>query len=84
MSKRLGGNIGCQVKTSSWHLIVSSMVVTLGQQDNVGEKPTIIQYTYYYINHHAGTPSKTKIKYTMSLDTAQFFYVGFLRYIISK
>ena len=27
------------------------MVVTLGQQYNVGEKPTVILYTY--INHHA-------------------------------
>ena len=33
------------------------MVVTLGQQYNIGEKPTVILYTYY-INHHAGTPEK--------------------------
>ena len=32
------------------------MVITLGQQYNVGEKPTIILYTY--INRHAGTPEK--------------------------
>ena len=32
------------------------MVVTLGQQYNVGEKPTVILYTY--INRHAGTPAK--------------------------
>ena len=36
------------------------MVVTLGQQYNVGEKPTVILYTY--INRHAGTPEKTKQK----------------------
>ena len=30
------------------------MVVTLGQQYNVGEKPTVILYTY--INHHAQPP----------------------------
>ena len=30
------------------------MVVTLGQQHNVGEKPTVILYTY--INHHAQPP----------------------------
>ena len=30
------------------------MVVTLGQQYNVGEKPTVILYTY--INRHAETP----------------------------
>ena len=33
------------------------MVVTLVQQYNVGEKPTVILYTY--INRHAGTPKKT-------------------------
>ena len=32
------------------------MIVTLGQHYNVGEKPTVILYTY--INRHAGTPSK--------------------------
>ena len=38
------------------------MVVTLllGQQYNVGEKPTVILYTY--INHHAGTPEKQQDK----------------------
>ena len=36
------------------------MVVTLGQQYNVGEKPIVILYTYY-INRHAGTtPEKQK------------------------
>ena len=33
------------------------MKITLGQQYNVGEKPTVILYTY--INRHAGTPEKT-------------------------
>ena len=32
------------------------MVVTLGKQYYVGEKPTVILYTY--INYHAGTPDK--------------------------
>ena len=32
------------------------MVVTLGQQYNVGEKPTVILYTY--ISRHAGTQKK--------------------------
>ena len=37
------------------------MVVTLSQQYDVGEKPTVILYTY--INRHAGTPKqKTKTK----------------------
>ena len=35
------------------------MVVTLGQQYNVGEKPTVILYTY--INHHAEPPIITDI-----------------------
>ena len=30
------------------------MVVTLGQQYNVGEKPIVIIYTYIY--HYAGPP----------------------------
>ena len=34
------------------------MVVTLGQQYNVGEKPTVILYTY--INHHAQPPVITQ------------------------
>ena len=37
------------------------MVVTLGQQYNTGEKPTVMLYTY--INRHAGTPTKTKQKH---------------------
>ena len=36
------------------------MVITLGQQYNVGEKPTVILYTYIIINRHAGTPTKGK------------------------
>ena len=32
------------------------MVVTLGQQCNVEEKPTVILYTY--INRHAGTSKR--------------------------
>ena len=35
------------------------MVVTLGQQYNIGEKPTVILYTYY-INRQAGTPEKQR------------------------
>ena len=34
------------------------MVITLGRQYNVGEKPTVILYTY--MNRHAGTPTKGK------------------------
>ena len=34
------------------------MTVTLGQEYNIGEKPTVILYTY--INRHAGTPEKQR------------------------
>ena len=37
------------------------MVVTLGQQYNVGEKPTVVLYAYI-INRDAGTPDKNKTK----------------------
>ena len=57
MSKRLGGIKGCKYKISSWQT-GSPMEITLGQQYNVGEKPTVILYTY--INRHAGTPEKHK------------------------
>ena len=39
------------------------MVVTLGEQYNVGEKPTVILYTY--INRHAGPPNITKQKHVV-------------------
>ena len=32
--------------------------VTLGQQYNIGERSTVILYTY--INHHAGTPKQNQ------------------------
>ena len=41
------------------------MVVTLGQQYDVGEKPTVILYTR--INHHAGTPNKTSMAINVSV-----------------
>ena len=50
------------------------MVVTVGQQDNVGEKPTVILYTY--VNRHAETPSNTETKDTMSLDYSSICYIG--------
>ena len=37
------------------------MVVPLGPQYNIGEKPTVMLYTY--INRHVGTPDKTKQKH---------------------
>ena len=41
------------------------MVVTLGQQYIVGEKPTVILYTY--INRHAGAANNTKQKQCSTL-----------------
>ena len=40
------------------------MVVTLGQQYNIGEKPADILYSY--INRHAGTPDKQRIQKSTS------------------
>ena len=37
------------------------MVVTLGQQYNVGEKPTVIMYTY--INHHVSSVLYRTVSY---------------------
>ena len=59
MSKRLGGIIGCKYTTSSWHLNGFPMVVILGQQYNIGGKPTVM---YPYIDRHAGTSDKNKTK----------------------
>ena len=39
-------------------MVVTPMVVILGQQYNVGKKPTVILYTY--INHHAQLPVITQ------------------------
>ena len=41
------------------------MVVTLGQQDDVGDKPTVKLYTY--INRHAGTHKKETFTKTLLL-----------------
>ena len=58
MSKRVGGVKGCKYKTSSWHLNGFPDGNNIGSTGiiNVGEKPTVILYTY--INRHAGTPEK--------------------------
>ena len=50
------------------------MVVALGEQYHVGEKPTEIQYIY--IDRHAGTPNKTKTKDAMSLDYSSVCNIG--------
>ena len=63
MSKRLVGIMGCKHKTSLWHLngFPIIVVVTLGQQYNIGEKVTAVLYAYI-INRHAGTPEKQRNK----------------------
>ena len=48
------------------------MVVTLGQQYNIGEKPTVTLYTY--INHHAGTPEKQQRQNSTSSNMAVIIY----------
>ena len=54
--------IGYKYKATAWYLTgFSPMVVTLGQQYNVGEKPTVILYTY--IDHHAQPPIITQYNY---------------------
>ena len=71
MSKRLGGNIiGCKNKASLWYLIGflddgSNMGSTVSCQ----EGPPVVVYNRspYYTRHK---------KNTMSLDTAQFCYIG--------
>ena len=54
--------IGFKDKASTWYLngFPDGIIVTLGQQYNVGEKLTVILYTY--INHHAQPRSITKQK----------------------
>ena len=36
------------------------MVAILGQQYSTGEKPTVMLYTTYIINRHAGTPGTSQ------------------------
>ena len=75
MSKRLGGIIDCKDKTSSWHLIGFSNGNNIGS--TVSYRGEIHRYTVHlYIYRHTGTPNKTKIKYTMSLNYSSVFNVG--------
>ena len=47
-------------------------MLRISRQYHVGEKPTVILYTY--TNRYAGTPSKTKTKDTMSLDYSSIYF----------
>ena len=55
------------------------MQITLGQQYNIGEKPTVI--LYIYINRHAGTPENIKNKpetmYTITHGSSNIHYKGY-------
>ena len=48
------------------------MVVTLGQQYNIGEKPNVILYTY--TNRHAGTPEEQPRQDSTSSNMAAIIY----------
>ena len=54
------------------------MVVTLGQQYNIGEKPTVILYTY--INRHVGTPEKQQRQNSTSSNMAVTIYCYIVGY----
>ena len=54
----------------------SPMVVTLGQQYNVGEKPTVILYTY--INHHAQPPIITQHNHCSTLKRIVLLIVSII------
>ena len=56
------------------------MEITLGQQYNVGEKPTVILYTY--INRHAGTQEKQTRNNVFSTPSYMvlviiYYYIGY-------
>ena len=53
--------IGYKYKASTWYLNGFPNGSNHGQQYNVGEKPTVILYTY--INHHAQPPIITQHKH---------------------
>ena len=62
MPKRLDRIIGCNYKTSSWHLngFPDGSNIRSTVYCNTGEKPTVMLYTY--IKRHAGAPDQNKNK----------------------
>ena len=50
------------------------MVVTLGQQYNIGEKPTVILYTS--INRHTGIPEKHHCSTSSNMIVIIYCYIG--------
>ena len=49
------------------------MIVTLGQQYDIGEKPTVI-ILYTCINRHAGTPEKQRRQKSTSSNMVVIIY----------
>ena len=70
--RNVRGNIGRKDKTSLWHLIGFPDGSNIGSINIIvsGRNPPSIN-----INRHAGTPSTTKTKDTMSLGAANFCYI---------
>ena len=61
LSKRLCGNLTCKDKNFSWLLIGFPYGISIGSTlCDVGEKPTVILYTYINRHHDAGTPEKQR------------------------
>ena len=59
------------------------MVVTLGQQYNTGEKPTVMLYTY--IDRQAGTPDKKQKKnVVLHNDCINRFWTRFVSNILVR
>ena len=56
--------------------LLEPMVVTLGQQYNIGEKPTVILYRYTYINRHAGTPEEQCSTSSNMVVAIIYCYIG--------
>ena len=57
------------------------MQITLGQQYNVGEKPTVI--LYIYINRHVGTPENIKNKRQCSTPSHMVVVVIYITKVVN-
>ena len=77
LSKHLGVSFGCKDKNSPRRdLIGSPTVVACGQQYNVGEKPTVILYTYISPSSYL-TPKHRQKRTTNNLYTTHLCYLDF-------
>ena len=83
MPKRSGGIIGCKYKTSSWRLNGFPYGSNFGSTEyNIGEKPTVILYTY--INRHAGTLLIEKQRKQKQCSTSSNMVVIIYCYTLSR